>query len=177
MLLSHDQIIAICEIGVVEGWKESAVNAASLDIHLGNKIMVSLDSDHIVDYRKRERLHMREYEIDDGGFLLRPDDFILAHTQEIFNLPNYIVAEYRLKSSMARIGLEHLYAGYCDPGWHGSALTLEFKNISKQTIRLRPGDPIGQMIFFHVAAVSDEQSYAIRGRYNKDGHAAVGIKE
>lgn len=176
MLLSHDEILLLCENNVVEGYQASAINSASLDIHLGNKIMVSLDSDHIVDYRKREKLSMREYEIDDGGFLLRPDDFILAQSQEVFNLPYDVSAEYKLKSSMARIGLEHMNAGWCDAGWHGSVLTLEFKNMSNQTIRLRPGDAIGQIIFFKHAPVGHHQSYAARGRYNNDKQVS-GIKE
>lgn len=168
MLLSHKEIIQLCKDGVIEGWKDTAVNSASLDIHLGNKILIGIESDHIVDYRKRERLAMMEYTIDTGGFLLRPNDFILAQSSEIFNLPMDVSAEYKLKSSMARIGLEHLNSGWCDAGWHGSVLTLEFKNFSKQTIRLRPGDAIGQMVFFRHAPVELDHSYAIRGRYNND---------
>lgn len=175
MLLSHNEIIQLCADGVVEGWKDTAVNSASLDIHLGDKIMVAIDSDHIVDYRKREALSMMTFAMDEGGMLLRPNDFILAQSQEVFHLPMDISCEYKLKSSMARIGLEHMNAGWCDAGWHGSVLTLEFKNMSHQTVRLRPGDPIGQMVFFRHAPVELDQSYAVRGRYNNDKQVS-GIK-
>jgi dCTP deaminase len=105
----------------------------------------------------------------DGPYILYPGEFILASTHELFNLPNYISASYALKSSMARIGLEHLNAGWCDAGWHGSVLTLELKNMTRShEIVLHHLDLIGQMCFFRHKPVSDEDSYACRGRYNKD---------
>jgi len=46
---------------------------------------------------------------------------------------------------------------------------LELKNITQyQRIRIRPGDAIGQMVFFRHKPVPLERSYAARGRYNKD---------
>ena len=84
-------------------------------------------------------------------------------------MPMDISAEYKLKSSMARIGLEHLNAGWCDAGWHGSVLTLELVNVTRHhSIIIRPGDPIGQMVFFRHAPVPPERPYATRGRYNTD---------
>jgi deoxycytidine triphosphate deaminase len=77
---------------------------------------------------------------------------------------------------MARIGLEHLHAGHCDPGWNGSVLTLELVNLTQfHSIRIRPGDAIGQMIFYKVEEVSKEQSYSTVGRYNGD-KSVSGIK-
>lgn len=179
MLLSHNEIIKLLENGVIEGWHDDAVNSASLDIHLGNKIMIEesiIEGELLVDYRKRERLNMREVELDEGGFILRPNQFILAQSSEVFHLPLDVSAEYKLKSSMARIGLEHLNAGWCDAGWNGSVLTLELKNVSEHhAFILRPGDAIGQMVFFRHSPVELDQSYAIRGRYNGD-KTVSGIK-
>jgi deoxycytidine triphosphate deaminase len=69
-------------------------------------------------------------------------------------------------------------AGWIDPGFHGS-LTLEFKNMTNyHCIRLRPGDRIGQLIFFKGQAVSAEQSYRTTGNYNgHEGIAQVRYKE
>lgn len=180
MLLSHNEIITLLDQGVIEGWKDTAVNAASLDIHLGSKIMRETYSDHVqsvVDYRARQRLNMTTIDLDEDGYVLHPGEFILAQSAEIFNLPLDVSAEYKLKSSMARIGLEHMNAGWCDAGWHGSVLTLEFKNMSRyHSIRIRPGDAIGQIVFFRHAPVELDQSYAVRGRYNRD-LTVSGIKE
>lgn len=177
MLLNCDEIARLLDQGVVKGGRADAINAASLDVHLGAKVLVELPTTHTLDYRAREHLVTREVVLPEGGYVLYPGEFILAHTEEVFHLPDWCSAEYKLKSSMARIGLEHMNAGWCDAGWHGSSLTLELKNLSQHhAIRLRPGDAIGQMIFFQHDAVPLERSYATRGRYNNDGQTAKGLK-
>lgn len=175
MLLSHDDLMVLIETNVIEHAKKTAVNAASIDIHLGRRILIERGSsvdDHpipVIDYTKRQRPVMWEYDMPDDGYVLQPGEFILAQSVEVFNLPDDLSAEYKLKSSMARIGLEHMNAGWCDAGWHGSVLTLEFKNmLNNHAIRIRPGDAIGQMIFFRHAVVPRDKSYAARGRYNND---------
>ena len=175
MLLSHNQLITLIDAGIISGAKHTAVNSASIDLHLGNKILIEVNSDGVVDYSKRQRLHMHEVDIT-HGYILAPGEFILAQSVEVFNLPVDISGEYKLKSSMARIGLEHLNAGWADAGWHGSVLTLEFKNMTQfHRIQLKAGDAIGQMVFFKHEPVELDQSYAVRGRYNNDKQVS-GIK-
>lgn len=171
MLLSHDELLELIARGVIENAKPDAVNSASIDVHLGDVIMVEDFSSgpQLIDYRAREKPAMKKVPLHEDGFILEPHQFILAQTVEIFHLPLDISAEYKLKSSMARIGLEHLNAGWADAGWHGSVLTLELKNITQcQRILIRPGDAIGQMVFFRHKPVPQERSYAARGRYNGD---------
>lgn len=157
------------------------INAASIDITLGSTILVERQPDInekiVLDFRSRDKMNFEEFTMDDAGYVLRPGQFILAQSAEIFNLPNNLSCEYKLKSSMARIGLEHLNAGWCDAGWHGSVLTLEFKNMSRHhSIRIRPGDAVGQMVFFSHEEVPADRSYAARGRYNNDTSVST-IKE
>ena len=151
---NHDQITRFCEAGGMQNFDLSCVNAASLDVRLGNTILIE-EGVGSVDYRAREKLSMREVTIHpEAGYLIHPGDFILAHTIERCNFPNDTAALFRIKSSMGRIGLEHLDAGWVDPGFHGS-LTLEFSNMTRgHSIRVRPGDRIGQLVFFHGDAVS-----------------------
>lgn len=150
------------------------VNSASIDIRLGHNIMVEraprTGENNVLDFRRRDKMVMKRVEIDEErGYVLYPGEFILAESLEVFHLPNTLSCEYKLKSSMARIGLEHLNAGWCDAGWNGSVLTLEFKNMSRyHSILLRPKDAIGQMVFFSHDMVPHSRSYAARGRYNKD---------
>ena len=173
MLISHNELVKIVKDQVISPVYHKAINAASIDIHLGDKILWEdipwKAHDWEVDYRARKSLSFREHIMDEKGWLLRPGEFILAQSVEVFNLPDNISAEYKLKSSMARIGLEHMNAGWCDAGWNGSVLTLELKNMTKHhAIRIRPGDPIGQMVFFKHEPVPPEASYASKGRYNGD---------
>jgi dCTP deaminase len=177
-LLSHTELVDLVDRGVITGVDYESINASSIDIHLGPKILVEANKRQTVTYAKREPLAMHEINlIAKGGWDIAPGGFLLASSVEMFNLPEDISCEYKLKSSMARIGLEHMNAGWCDAGWHGSVLTLELKNMTQfHTIRLTAGDAIGQMIFFRHAAVPADRSYAARGRYNRDDTVSM-IKE
>jgi dCTP deaminase len=106
----------------------------------------------------------------ENPYLLKPGQFVLAHTIEAFHLPDDIAAQFMLKSSRAREGIEHLMAGYADPGFDG-CMTLELVN-SRQLhpVALWPGMKIGQMVFHRMAA-TPQRSYAVTGRYN--GHSSV----
>jgi dCTP deaminase len=177
-LLSHNELLLLLQDGVITNSKPELVNAASIDIQLGRKILIERNrpEDYLnnslrrISLRKREQLTMIEHDLKDRGpFIMYPGEFILAHSIEMFNLPNNISAEYKLKSSMARIGLEHLNAGWCDAGWYGSVLTLELKNLTRHhEIELNYGDLIGQMVFYLHQDVPMQASYATRGRYNND---------
>jgi len=127
----------------------------------------------LVDFSKKQPLTMREVDCT-NGFVLWPGDVCLAHSVEVFNLPMNMTAEYRLKSSQGRVFLEHLHAGWCDPGWNGSVLTLEFKNESKHhPLILRSGIKCGQVMFYTHDPVPEDKSYAVRGQYNNDKTATA----
>lgn len=185
-LLSYDDLLLLAlredEGGrsVITNVLPDSINSTSIDIHLGQYVMVeqrTTKDNFIVSLRDRTPLSMRRHDLKQAPLELYPDEFVLAQSIEMFNLPDDISAEYKLKSSMARIGLEHLNAGWCDAGWHGSVLTLELKNMTKHHgIRLHYGDAIGQMVFYRHAPVPADRSYAARGRYNND-RTVSGIKE
>lgn len=162
MILSDHEIHARCEAGMVAPFDPALVNPASLDVRLGDRILIeSVQSPELVPLALVGCT-------EDEPFLLLPGQFVLAQTVETFSLPEDIAAQFALKSSRAREGLEHLMAGYCDPGWHGSVLTLELHN-SRQLhcIPLWPGKRIGQMVF-HRLSMPPRRSYAETGRYNRD---------
>lgn len=176
MILNAYQILELIKQGVIEGANPSHVNSSSLDLTLGKYILVEKMSEshkfsglnNIISLRQKDSLCMERIDIEkDGHFILRPGQFILAETVEKFNIPLNISAEYKLKSSMARIGLDHLNAGWVDPGWNNSVLTLEFRNLTTfHEIELVYGDKIGQMVFFKHDPVELDDSYAAKGRYN-----------
>lgn len=181
-LLSYNRLCELVEQGVITNVEHDQVNATSIDLTLGDNILVERlhpsartirrgeVTVSIVSLQDRTPLYMGPHNLfDNGAFLLLPGQFILAQSAQTFNLPNNISAEYKLKSSMARIGLEHLNAGWCDAGWNGSVLTLELKNMTQHhAIQLRAGDRIGQIVFFEHEPVPADRSYAARGRYNGD---------
>jgi deoxycytidine triphosphate deaminase len=320
-LLSYVELCELVHKGVLSNVKPECINAASIDVHLGDEILAECYGDHrlqIVDLsvKPRQSVQRSSHNIKDGYFDMLPMTGALAHTMEKFYLPDNIVAEYYLNSSLARNHLEHLHAGHCfvagtmvpmldgtekrieeiqvgdyvysidpatgtpkpgkvtfsgktaevlktarvtldngevvestddhlylcrngryveakalktgdalmplrrkiqqgyenhsvvkiefvehekpvpvfditvdehhnfalsagvfvhncDPGWNDSTLTLELVNLNRyHTLRLRPGQRIGQMLFYRVTEVPEHRSYATIGNYN--GDAGVG---
>lgn len=166
MILCDWEIRALCEgQGMVEGHHPGLINPASLDVRLGGRLQVErwfTRQMRTIDISEHTERH---------PYWLRPGHFVLAETREVFNLPDNIAAQFVLKSSRAREGLEHLLAGYCDPGWNGSVLTMELHNSRRlHAIPLWPGMKIGQMVF-HRMSSRPLVSYAETGRYN--GHKTV----
>lgn len=153
------------------------INGASVDVRLGKTFLVespprevSLQSSNYVNLCRKEELTTTKKILTWGDkFLFHPGEFILAQTVELFFLPNNIAAEFRLKSSVARAGLDQALAVWCDPGWHNSVLTIELRNNTLyHTLVLEVGMKIGQVVFLKGEPVPDEASYAIRGQYNND---------
>lgn len=176
-LLNGEEIAELLDRKVIDGAEYGNINASSLDIRLGKYIMIETMkatiggyTPHCLSLRQRDPLHTKQIDLEsEGHYILKPGEFILAQSIEVFNLPNNLSAEYKLKSSMARIGLEHLNAGWCDAGWNGSVLTLELRNMTTfHEIELLYGDKIGQIVFFSHRPVPASLSYANRGAYNGD---------
>ena len=165
MLLTYKEICELIERGVIDAPMEN-VNGASLDITLGEEIMLEASCyplPHVVKVAKKEQIALTPSKL---PHYLKPNEFLLGVSQETFKLPRNIAAEYKLKSSLARSGLNHLLAGWCDPTWHGK-LTLELHSVlTHQYLELVPGMKIGQMVFWLGADVPDEHSYKNKGQYN-----------
>tara|TARA_R100000093_G_scaffold67553_1_gene38985 strand:+ start:336 stop:878 length:543 start_codon:yes stop_codon:yes gene_type:complete len=178
-LITYTELCALVHQGVIENVKHDQINGASIDLTLADGYLFEdrpYGCKEYVFLGNKETPKMVKHS---GDLVLKPGAFALASTEQIFNLPDDIAAIYVLKSSMARAGLNHLNAGYCDPGWHGSALTMEFHNtLRHHTLVMRPGDKCGQMYFFRGEMVPELASYAVRGQYNGDGgvQASKGVR-
>jgi dCTP deaminase len=162
MILCDTEIHDLIEQGMVQHHQPELINPASLDLRLGDLIMLeSVESHQMIP------LSIKDYTLD-HPYELVPGQFILAQTIETFSMPEDIAGLFFLKSSRAREGYENLHAGYADPGWHGSALTLELKNARQlQPLPVYPGLKIGQMVFFRMSS-KPALSYAAVGHYNND---------
>lgn len=170
-LLTHNELVRLVEDGAIEGVAPENINGASIDLTLADGFWTegTISNNAEVRLGRKETPRMNHHT---GRLALQPGEFALAATEQVFHLPNDIAGHYMLKSSLARAGLQHLFAGWADPGWHGSVLTLELVNcLRRHTLVLEPGDKCGQMVFWRGKAVPDHASYANRGSYNGDRHA------
>lgn len=168
-LLAGPELVHLINDGVIDALPEN-INASSIDVRLGRHIKVErtrgMGYGQEVDIAAKEDLSWTDVEIGDHGYVVKPGQFLLAHTVETFNLPDDITGEFRLRSSVARVGLNHSLAGWADAGFHGAQLTLELKNITQaHGLIIRPGMRIGQISFTrHTPA--GQNSYSVKGRYN-----------
>jgi len=156
------EIKNLCEAGMIEGYAQDLINPASLDVRLGGRLMIEVaDTKDFVNVDISHRT-------DKNPYRLMPGEFCLAETEEIFNIPDSISAQFVLKSSRAREGYENLLAGWIDPGFSGSRLTLELVNARRHwDLPLYPGMKIGQIVFFGMSSIPIN-SYSKVGRYNGD---------
>ncbi|MHA2084787.1 MAG: dCTP deaminase [Candidatus Thorarchaeota archaeon] len=163
MILPDFEIARLCvEQNLLTPYEQDLVNPASIDIRLGTTLLIE------------EEEHSGLRKIDIGActkknpFPLGPGQFVLAESLEIFKVPNSIAGQFALKSSLARAGFEHLLAGWIDPGFCNSVLTLELKNaLEYHNIFIWPGMRIGQVVWHRMSA-EPIVSYSETGRYNGD---------
>lgn len=125
-----------------------------------------------LDHKDPDTLHTHRIAVLDGARLrLEPEEFILGHTLERVEIPNYLVAQVEGRSSIGRLGITvHITAGYIDPGFRGH-ITLEIKNCSPRPVYLDPGMRIGQLVFTQLKTFAEEP-YGVKpgGKYqNSEG--------
>ena len=146
--------------GMVTPFDDDYINPASLDVRLGNNLKIEGRHPQSGDWCDWDMSTM-------GPYVLSPGEFVLGHTLETVKIPDHLECQFQLKSSRAREGLEHLLAGYIDPGFEGQ-ITLELKNVKRfKTITLTPGMRVGQLRF----GILDQRplkSYQFTGRYMND---------
>ena len=163
MILVDNQIEELLKKEIIKPYKKKNINPASYDVTLGSRLLVE------GDFRQNEFMpcDISNHTID-NPYLLHPGTFILAETKEVFNFhaEHKVCGQFILKSSVARKGLQHMLAGYIDPGFHNSVLTLELKNVKTyHPVSLYPGMRIGQIVF-HKIEEEPAKSYATVGHYN-----------
>ena len=158
-ILPDHEIDRRIQAGLITPPNPDAINPASVDLHLAPSLLIeSVTHAGFVQYPFGK--HHR-----DDPFTLRPGQFALAATAERIAMPDTLAGQVQLKSSIARQGLEHLMAGWIDPGFTGT-ITLELHNSRQlQPVLIWPGMPIAQLVLLELTSQPDH-SYAVTGRYN-----------
>jgi dCTP deaminase len=165
MIWNDTRIRAAAQAGMIEPFDERCLNPASYNLRLGNKIRIPRQNALL--YRPvGRRTHHTEYlsaEMEYEQHIMAPGDFVLCHSLETVRIPADCVGILFSRSSMGRIGLEHLHAGYADPEFSGQ-LTFEFHNPAPWPILLEAGEAYMQIVFQSMVA-APERGYAETGRY------------
>lgn len=133
MVLCDLDILQMMTEGVFDKAFLSNINPASIDLSLGEEIR-DVDG-HLIDKLGKS-----------DEFVIKPNQFVLAHTLERINMPVNLLGIVKGKSSLARKGLIVEFAGFIDPGFTGQ-ITLELKNVSDKPVTLKKYMRICQLCF------------------------------
>jgi deoxycytidine triphosphate deaminase len=94
MLLPDHEIRRLCkQEAMVSPYVEEHLNPASLDVILGDRIMIE-----VAGHPELQILGITGHTQEDP-FWIQPGEWFLAETREIFNLPEHVGAQFVLKSS------------------------------------------------------------------------------
>lgn len=152
-MLSDQSILKALDEGGISVYPQvtgGGVQPASIDVHLGDRLIWFTDEVEEIDPTKHQPNLTAFKKIQEQGFSLMPGEFVLGTTYEKVHVSADYSAEVTGKSSLARLGLMvHSTAGFIDPGFAGN-ITLEIKNLNSKPIRLRAGMKIGQFKFFRL---------------------------
>ena len=152
MILNDTALRAWAATGGLTPYDPDNINPASIDLCWSGRLRVAHPEgwSDVVEYE---------------SYVLQVGGLYLMDTLEVINMPDDAAGLLALKSSMGRIGLEHLHAGFVDPGFHNATLTLEIKVLAPWPITLKKGQRIVQMVLYRLNA-KPEKTYAVTGRYN-----------
>lgn len=130
---------------------EQQIQPSSVDMRLGNEFKVfKVIRKPYIDPKDEEDIaeYMESSTVPEGeAFIIHPNEFALATTQEYVKVPDDLVARVEGRSSMGRLGVTmHVTAGYVDPGFEGR-ITLEISNIGAMPVALYPGQRVCQLVF------------------------------
>lgn len=153
MIWPDAQLRAACERGLVMPFDPALVNPASIDLRLG------------CEFRRWAGNGWGPQEVAPIGAIIHmaPGEFLLCCSLETVCVPLDACAALYSKSSTGRRGIEHLHAGWIDPGFCGQ-LTWELKNVTPALAVLTVGARLMQMVVTQLAAPATV-SYAETGRY------------
>lgn len=173
MILQDSELRKWAEKDGLRPYDSEMVNPASVDLRLGNRLREPMWYWRPGLWRLFWLLHRRDpikwplwgKEQIFEEYVLRPGKFVLCASEEYTKLPEDMVGILMAKSSTGRIGLEHLHAGWGDPGFEGQ-WTWELVNVAPWPVLLKAGKPVMQLALIRTVGKADKD-YSITGRYQR----------
>ena len=145
MILSDKSILKELRKGsiIINPFRRNCLGSNSYDVHLGK--VLAIYKDKILDPKKHNKTEI--ITIPENGITLYPNEIYLSVTEEYTETHNH-VPFLDGKSSIGRLGIDiHATAGKGDVGFCNH-WTLELS--VKRPVKVYPGMPIGQLIYFKV---------------------------
>lgn len=161
MILSDQKILEEMKKGniLIEPFERECLGTNSYDVHLSKYLAIYKDD--VLDCKVHNAI--QTLEIPEDGIILVPNRLYLGVTIEYTETLRH-VPFLEGKSSIGRLGIDiHATAGKGDVGYKNT-WTLEIS--VKQPVRIYPGMPIGQLIYFELSGeVGTDYSHKKTSKY------------
>ena len=157
-MLSGEEIINAVNNGkiIIKPFTENNVNPNSYNLTLGDELVVY--TDNVLDCKKENKT--KKIKIPEEGYILAPNTFYLASSNEYIESENY-VPQISGRSSVGRIGLSvHMCACSGSIGYKGK---WTFQITCVTPTRVHKGMEIGQIYFFPLIG---SNGIKYKGHYN-----------
>ena len=138
---------------LIEPFNEESLQPAGYDLRVGNEA-----------YLNGKIIYVK----DEGRLVIPPKTYALILTLERVKLPDDVMGDMKLRSSLAREGLLGSFA-WVDPGWDGN-LTLGIYNAADEPVELEYGERFVQIAFIRLEYPSKSP---YRGNYQGSRRIAL----
>lgn len=150
----------------IEPFDMNQIQPASIDLRLDRHFTWHLRrATSLIDPAEEIGSYVEDRLPTGDRYLLGPGEFVLASTIECVTIPPNLCGMIKDKSSLARLGLGMLPAGFIDPGFSGH-ITLEIVNHAPRPFVLYPGMRIAQLVMFEMSSMPEEL-YGATGRSSR----------
>jgi dCTP deaminase len=174
MILSDIELLSYIQekLLIIDPFDEEIVKENGLDLRIGNEIARIISTSEILDVQATdlERFYLRE-SVNESGFIINPNERVLATTLESISLPNTLMAFCELRSTFARLGIS-IPPTIVDAGFSGN-LTIELLGGSAP-VRLYPKTRFLHVVF---AKLSSPVKKPYRGKYYEQKGVTLPRKE
>lgn len=133
------------------GIQESNINPASVDVCLGEHIIIKYPDGNTKEV----------YLTEGDSYTFMPGNLYICHTEEFTRCPVTHAWMIMLKSSSGRKGLDHAHSGWGDPGFAGQ-ITFEFT--ASIPVSFNRGQRIAQLVYMKLTS-PPYKDYSQTGRY------------
>ena len=155
MILSDASIRELIDSGkivILPEFDTRNIRPVGIRLHLGKDLLIPQPG-QTIDPGEAGEMRYDTVEIGDGGFILKPDQFVLGTTYEKFQVPRDIVCHIDGRSTVARLGLSiHCTSGIIDGNFNEPrTVVLEIKNIGPTNLVLKNKLAIAMLTFTNLS--------------------------
>lgn len=150
MILSQREVLKEIKRGKIkiEPFDLASLKSCAYDLSLDNEFAFPLKKAVVLEENIRIKDYFNQKTLSEVK--LKPHEFILGITKEKITLPEDIAGFLSGRSRFARLGLQvHSASNFVQPGVSNKQV-FEIKNMGANTIVLKPGLKVAQVIFMKV---------------------------